>query len=394
MIQELLEANFLKDIGDDETKLDHLNKTVQSLVAQFPKETINLIPATLTAFDPQTKANDRMLDMVEIELKKHWQLYSNVFRTGKPIELLRAILIETLFHLAQNQDNFAAIIWYTGKSYLSSKKVGNEFKLLGEFLMKIGERIEKKITDQWYLTIDHQLIKDRIEGIFKTSRAISPDSTPIQESLAKIWSTDTNTINTKSFVTIASTINEQLKSATNKASENLQKPINELTVLVSEEVFKNKLLWWKESKFSETLKSSYREIDKIVAAVMMAYDLHLMMPTLHPQSVEYFLKESIWSLSANDEKLTVLEFAQLFKESIDKSNLTDRFPLVNIEIPEGRQSLAGTLKIALSVNPISQAIVDDNLNNNDEQFSTADFAVWCFRDLQALKIAKITKRRK
>jgi hypothetical protein len=57
--------------------------------------------------------------------------------------------------------------------------------------------------------------------------------------------------------------------------------------------FRTRLLWWKESCYSPSLKQSYRKLHPYLAAVVMAADLAAELPPFHPQSVEYFLREAV-----------------------------------------------------------------------------------------------------
>src|SRR3546814_8965848 len=71
---------------------------------------------------------------------------------------------------------------------------------------------------------------------------------------------------------------------------------------------RSKLLWWKETLYSSSLKDSYRSVNEIVQPIIMADDLYQQLHDIAPVSVDYLLKDTLLLLNnkAKDRKSTRL----------------------------------------------------------------------------------------
>jgi GTPase-associated system helical domain len=67
---------------------------------------------------------------------------------------------------------------------------------------------------------------------------------------------------------------------------------------------RTQLLWWKEALFSASARVSYRSLDEIVAASLMAFDLFQQLPMLSPASVQSFLGEAVRLVQASGSNET------------------------------------------------------------------------------------------
>ena len=389
MIEKLLEANFLTHIGDDQTKLDYINTTVSHLVSQIEKQPLKLIPFTLIALDPQTNPEEKLFLDVENELKRHWTTYHNKFMDGRPIQLLRAIIIESLSQLANKKDAFAAIIWYTGSNYIIPERLQNEIEILRGFLTEVGEKVEAKAKKQWLLTFDHGSVKKIIEGSDKEAHPVSLNTGELKNSFSTLWDETTNSITAKSSSGAATSVGNLLETAVNQFQKNVEKNNNELKKLVSIEILKNQLFWWKESKYSENLKKSYREIDIYLLIVSMAYDLHSLITEIHPHSVEHFLKENLLQINQTESKISVYDFTEKLLTVLKKEEFVENNPIAMLETFEGRNSLVGLIKFCFDKGEVTKDDIVEILGlEYDKEFSLTEYIVWIFRDMQALRLAR------
>lgn len=395
MINELLEANYLDAIGDDDVKLSHVTKAAEDLRDEIGKSPGLIVPLTLIALDPDTDSEDSLLVNTEGKLKKYWQTYSNKFRSKRPVQLLRGTVIEALSLLAAGNINFAAAIWFTGSTYLPYKDLKGEKDLLVGFLKSLGAKTEAAVVRQWAYSSDGKQLKQWIEGaIGEANGAQASFDGALAGAVGSLWSAETNTFDSKKAPSVATAVHSDIESAVAVAFDRLSKPLTNLTKLIATEVLKSKLLWWKETKYSETMATSYRICEDLLVAPAMAYELHLMMPELHPVSVEYFLSENVSDLLSDTPRSGVLDLADRTLKSLLSAQLPND-PLLPFVAADGRNSLVGLMNQARSAGKVTKADFKRNLNIDPAtQLTFAEFAVWCFKDMQAIRLLNASGRRK
>lgn len=396
MIKELLEANYLDAIGDDDVKLSHVTKAAGELRDDIAKRPGQIVPLTLIALDPDGNPQDDLLVATENRLKKHWQTYSNKFRDERPVQLLRAIIIEALSMVADGSINFAAAIWYTGSAYLSHKNAKNEQDLLVGFLKGLGAKVESAVVRQWSFSSDGKQLKQLVEDAIAETNGTAPsfDGT-LTSALGSLWSAETSAFDPKKASSVANAVHSDIESAVDVAFAGLNKPLIGLSKLVATEILKNKLLWWKETKYSETLGRSYRTCDEFLIGPVMARELQMMLPELHPVSVEYFLSESVAELLSADRKASIFDLANGTVRSLISTQLGNADPVSSFPSLDGRNSVVGLINQCRSAGKITKADLKRNLNiDPTSEISFSDFAVWCFKDMQAFRLINSGGRKK
>lgn len=395
MINELLEANYLDAIGDDDVKLSHVTKAAEDLRDEISKRPGQIVPLTIIALDPDTDSEDSLLVGTESKLKKYWQTYSNKFRDKRPVQLLRGTIIEALSMLASGNINFAAAIWYTGSTYLPYKDLKGEKDLLVGFLKSLGAKVEAAVVRQWAFSFDGKQLKQWIEGAIGEANGTAHSfDGALAGAVGSLWSADTAAFDAKKASSVASAVHNDIESAVATAFDGMNKPLTGLAKLIATEVLKSKLLWWKETKYSETMASSYRKCEDLLVAPVMAHELHLMMPELHPMSVEYFLSENVSDLLSETPKSTILDLADSTLKSLISAQLGND-PLLPFAMTEGRNSLVGLMNQARSTGKITKADFKRNLNiDPTTELTFSEFAVWCFKDMQAIRLLNAAGRRK
>ena len=158
------------------------------------------------------------------------------------------------------------------------------------------------------------------------------------------------------------------------------------------------LLWWKEALFSPSTRTSYRNMSSPVAATLMAFDMHRLVPTLSPASVAAFLRETVTALPTVDtEQKTPIR--ALVKEACDADALADlRTEAGNlVAAPEGR----GPLLALIGHRDVLPQIDDRRFRDlvgakSDTALTLPDWSVWMFRELQVARAAaeaSVPKRR-
>ena len=147
------------------------------------------------------------------------------------------------------------------------------------------------------------------------------------------------------------------------------------------------LIWWKESFYSPSASSSYRQMPPAIAAIVMAFDIFNQVPTCSPASVTAFLYKSVLSLST-DEVTEQIELAGLIKE-IQQSDYTIPFSNYLDDLltkDQGRGLLLSLLKhSSRSSSPNAEGFQYLTGLESDTQLSNSDWASWVFRELQATR---------
>ena len=98
---------------------------------------------------------------------------------------------------------------------------------------------------------------------------------------------------------------------------------------------RSKLLWWKETLYSQSLKKSYRELDKNILPVVMSSDLYHQLPSITPVSVDFLLKDTLYLLLGKEEEINFENYLKAIKD--DKSTLLEY--LDNVNEYDGRISI-------------------------------------------------------
>lgn len=394
MIHELLEANFMAAIGDDETKLAYITSSAADLTQEIFKHPTKLVPFTVLGLDAECDDDDPLLIEAEGKIKRHWSTYANKFKGDRPRQLIRAVILESLAQVGAKGNLYPAVIFYLGSEYVRMKSLSNEEGLLTSFLTGLGAKVESTIVRQWSPPVERKLIKKYVDDATSNlSQAPTFDGTSISTAVAALWNTETNTFDTKKAKQVAESIHTDIGQALGESTEKLKQPINELATMISVEMLKNNLIWWKETKYSESARTSYRGLDPSLIAFLMALDVHANMSETHPTSVEHLIRESIGEIVSPNE-VTVLDFANDLISSLADRNLThllDQFELRSA----GCNCLVGTLAALTGKVKISKGDLRKSLNiDSSQKLSSADFGTWCFKDMQALRLIKSLSSRK
>ena len=109
MEQEFL-LKFLEigaiDLKGDDTKLEKLRSTAKDLSAALRKAPSKTARFTMVAADPNIAATDPTVDQAMAALRKQWETVANAF-AGRPVGILRAILLDAIVQAARSDDAIA-----------------------------------------------------------------------------------------------------------------------------------------------------------------------------------------------------------------------------------------------------------------------------------------------
>jgi hypothetical protein len=299
-------------------------------------------------------------------------------------------MLEAL-QLISKEKNSACLIWFTGRNILKYYKLGREAEILSKFILELGNRIENEAIETWSLS------PNEIIGVPKLNPA-SIDKGVITSILkAAASNISWNDGGENPHLPAQNDANWSKFFAT-KAGDGLTDAINQTLKKQIAEIlsghpfqYQNRLhqmrvqlLWWKEAGYSSSLKRSYKELKDTILQIVLAFDYSFFVPVMYPTSVDYFLKETLNSLSSSGDKK--IKISDILK-SIEKegSELTKIFP--EFTRTEGRISfmnfIQGFVSGRFKANQfkILVGITDSTLLTYEE------FTLWLFHDLQSLKLS-------
>lgn len=416
VLQKYINSDSIKVRNDED--FEKLKEAANNLSKSVFRKKDQVIKYTLVAFDPDIDPDEPALRKVEELVEK---LSPTVLSHSKdmPRTVLRAVILESLYTRAMNDPAYASIIWLTASNTINIYNLGNERQILYEMLKEIGERVEQEALKNWSeLDGISELNFEKFDVKLSEIRNINSDITKFKKEFHNAfqhsaWGGENpyhhgqNNQNWPNHFTehggesISKLVNNSFLKCINSLesiSGGLNEYLNKIQLTIEEirkqpnkglESVNNRsqLLWWKESNYSQSRKTSYREIKSEFLPIVMAYDLHSIVNQYYPISIDYLLKETINQLfEKTGNTISLFDYLKALNEDsfrpyiqtiISKPIDTEgRSSLLNYIYLMGNEEVDGSkeLKKMLGINP-------------NYQIGKAELAVWLFHDLQALKIA-------
>jgi hypothetical protein len=425
ILQTFLDKQFIK--STDTENIAGLTKAVNALKKLLSAKKHLIIPYSLVAFDPQISDTDPVVLEVEKFIIRNWSTFKNSTSTeDKATTYVRVVILQALLELA-NDEVLGAIIWLTSRNVVSYYPLMKEKDSVSEMLVKIGTQVE--INSRKYYRISKPVINELTD--LSINLPSIKTNTVSQEALvanlkdAAVYSgwasqagggknpsyTHTSSFEWSKFFSekagadLAKTINS-IATTQDKSllaiAETIEKGVNEYFTQINnffgeiaDAVGQNaeatnkrgNLLWWKQTLFSPSLNTSYRNQSEIISAMAMAYDVSSLIGYLYPESVNYLLREALRDVfgEAVDDPKT-LEF--WLNEAHKESNIG--FTILNsLESTwEGRKTLSAVLANIMVHGKVYSLINETGIEDKQE-IALSDLAVWILHDLQAKKISSL-----
>lgn len=418
---DFLSAGLL-DVKGDDTKLEKLQTTAADLSAALKKTPSKSAAFALIAFDPSSPATDPVIQEAVEALRNRWATYINTF-SDTPVTVIRALLLDALSKAASEDDHIGIAFISYARNALPFMEAANESKIWGDVITHIEKQVNARAEDEW--TTPESISVSKIDYVAPTAIKIQSaeanlDKEDLKEKFfAAAGPTDAAGQPTQGnphlpnqnqhwinqFVpriadAIYDVLGEIIEGA-RIAPVDLSEPLQELADAVSTHVDKTlqavsgataglqrrtSLIWWKETLYSPSVQSSYRDMPPSIAAALMAFDLHQQIPIFSPASVAAFLHETVLSLpeieTQDGKPLRVL-----LEEALQAEELA---PLRDISsqllpVPTGRGPLLGILGHGFGRH------IDDDLFRNligipaESVLTIPQWATWIFRELQAAR---------
>lgn len=418
-LQSFLDARLFT-IAEENSNYQFLTAAIPLFEKAISKNKSKIIAASLVALDQQISQDDPILDEVEELLKKKWPLVRNKY-TDRPSTLLRAIILESLYSLMQENKAVANIIWLTGSNLFPFIVTSSETPILQQWLKEAGNIAENNAVAEWELTTDIKAInipaftlgKIAIPNVTFKKEALKngldqaamngiqlSDNPQVNYNnfsvgnLRQEWSTEFSTKAAESFFTVFSDAFRTLTASLN--AMDIDKPINEFFTTFKNDLTKtltssiksgeklqlrSQILWWKEALYSGSSQKSYRDMEAAQVSLAMAIDLASDTPAVYPISIDYILRETVLSCLGTDDAVKTI--AELLIEMVAASGNMPNFA----DHPEqGRVSLGVFVAGMGSKKFTSNELLARTGISPDSKISYRQLSAMLFHDIQAFKI--------
>jgi GTPase-associated system helical domain len=418
IIDRFLRDGLLQTLGEDEKRYQYLGDTVIALSNRIKENHRLLINFSILAFQPKPSVSEPEITMVYKTLGEHWKLIGNIYPKDKPIELLKAIMLETVNGLC-NDYIFASIVYHANASAVSHYKYGiSEGSLVKQVLQRAAEKTEWFAVEQYTcsnkvveisefnvnlscpenIEVDQVILQDGLlaaAGPADEQGNTSKKKTPNPYTMANAghWVGAFSKIATESIAeSIESSIEEALSHLADDASEKISEKLQEVAGyrnnLKSVSLpIETKVLWWMQSLYSPNFRASYRDLPLPVTLIAMVDDLLdiISIPTV--ESLIYILGETILN--------TLSTFPAKERKAFKLSEWLEKFEnpeilsmMVSHEINCLKQnynslSLIAVVQIILNGETKNEERIGDLLNIS---LTPRQFGMWLFRDLLAEKL--------
>lgn len=410
LLQLLLKAGLL-DIGDSDERLGNIEKSIADVEAKLKKE-LNLLPAyTLVALDPDINPDEPVLGEAETIIAAHWKALRAKF-SETPVPIIRAVILHALYNIGINDAKIAHIIYLTATNFYPYAKLGREKDVVEKIISELGELAEKNASEEWSLETAEPKLKLptlKISGI--TLNKVSIDEEELKENLKTAasntpqgynpanhnpqWSkhfsenaaSGISTVFNNAFSEITSSLSaESIEVPMNKFFNEFKKSLDQTLKSSFSSIQaverRSKLLWWKETLYSSSLKDSYRYVNENIQPIIMADDLYQQLPSVVPVSVDFLLKDTLLLLNCNANKK--MQFSVLLEElSKDSNKTTLREYFEDIDAESKRISITDFIALLTYGKAESSSLKQYTGIESNEEVSLADIAVIILHDLMA-----------
>lgn len=322
------------DLKGDDTKLDKLRAATKDISVALRKTPSKTVRFTMVAADPNIASTDPTIEEAMASLRKKWETVANAF-TGRPVNILRAILLDAIVQAARSNEAIAVAFVNTARNALPFSETVVEAELWLEAVSELEAKIDARAESEWatpdMITVDplQYALPVRPSASYEPPTVDRSDLKARIHSAAGPWGADPKNAHSPSNQPQqwASVFADKMSSALADVLEevageleptpvDLSGPLSSLAKAVSTYVEnalasfsgataglerRTSLLWWKEALYSPSARSSYLDLHPFDAAALMALDLHEQVPTFSPASVSAFLREAIRCLPEEKE---------------------------------------------------------------------------------------------
>jgi hypothetical protein len=406
ILQRFLEQGLL-DLGEGTDKFGYLMAAAEDLATNFRENRQSLIRGSLILLGGELDDKEPTLELCKVAITKHWQTYRSRFPSNTT-QLFRATLLQALAQITEQESDCsaAAIIFYSTNGLLPYLATEREDSIFREFLLTLGKKVEAEATRTW--ASPRALPVPNIKYADTALPALGLDTKALKEALKNAtgpaggaganpnWPSSNSAdwlehFGQGSANAIAVAVGGVLKDlvprivAQGRSDNGIAlEGLKDILVGVTSNNLRADMLYWKEALFSSNRKLSYRTISPDGTLYWAARELHALVPQFHPQSAEFFLRETVRTALGDAEaqkELTLEQFCKGLAKDSESIGFTHKIApeqrLTLLEAAEGSATKDLNVKPASLRTGVPPAA----------KIPREEIAVWLFRDLQAWRLA-------
>lgn len=415
-LQSTLKSGLF-DIGDSDERLKWLQQSITALV-KFLKKNYALLPKySLVALDPNISDKEPILNDVEEIVTKYWTALRGKY-PDMPRNIHRGVILNALMQMGSEDPVAARIVYLTSSNFYPYAKLGKEKEIVHTLLTELGDIAERHAVEEWSLT--EEVPKLNLESLKISNlkiNSISIDKEKIKSALSNGIQTQSDSghsirhgLHEPNFqVKYVEVTSAGLSKAINDAFTNfnesltpstIEEPINKFFTAFKKSLDENlktsfasivaverrsKLLWWKETLYSPSLKKSYREVPLPILPIVMGSDLNEQVAKITPISVDYLLRDTLLILNEKKgEKMKFKDFFNSLLKDSTKSKITNLLPELNES--DGRICVTDFILLFLNDKVKAKEFTERTGIKEEDEISIEDLAVAIFHDLLSKRL--------
>lgn len=319
VLQAFMQVNLI-DLEGEDTRLDKLQAASAELAGEFSAKPISMaIPALMAILRDDTKNPADAFDDTARAIGSHWTTYQSVFRDGKANTLYRGVALQALVAAIDTEPSLGAAIALLMRNFATAVELGKYATPIG-LLVDAAETAfaeERKalaVPAQGRSTelpsavkatkVDRPKLLKRIEaaaGPHDRAGTAGENPNPHWSNAGNPWSHE---FSDRLMPIIADHIDMAIAEAARFDEKNRQGVANSIAALstIDPAILRStRLLWWRQSLYSESADKSYRELGAAEAVIHAVADLAGYLPDAYERAVDSFLSEAILALGLGND---------------------------------------------------------------------------------------------
>lgn len=409
LLQEFLSSRLL-DIGAEDSRLEKLENTCSELAKAYAINPQSALPPLLAAWDPSAGDDASLLPIGSV-LQNHWPTYRGAF-SGEPLTLYRAVVLESVMRAMELQGVLALAVSLIAANVLPQLKVGQEARIL-EILVGRADAITAERLEQAWPKQDHaptlaplsvspmgSLKKiDEKTWFAQVAAASGPKTNKDDVTLTNAnthWSNQPQhwsweftdrmapilaDVHDKASANALRVAGTSFKSLADAVAAKLNEFLQAEQVRSNQREAASRLLWWRQSLYSETAEKPYRKLPAALVAWHMALDMSDLLPEVYPPAVESLLFESVRAATGaqGEAEITLKELLQVDGTTSQLAQLT--------WLTEQRTTAPRTLLVQALANSYGAGSPELAKLGVDVELKMlpGDWAIWLLREIKALE---------
>lgn len=419
---------LIPPLGGSDDIHTKIKQSAEDIAEHLAKTPTDVIPYTLVALDNNIGENEPVLTAVEKMITgNNWQAVRSQF-PEMPISLYRAVILQGLENLMNNEPALALVIWWAGVDVYPHLDIPHKEKtFLSQFFNEVGDNAEAYAAEEWTVSEkEDKTLMPKLKVEFKNSESelnlslltnrlsaasgkngknnqTLTNANPYWPNQAQHWSyefapraaqgikdavdkalTEQSKLTATDLNKLQTDINAYFTKVDTKIKQKLAKATQ--SALAVER--RSQLLWWKETLYSKTLKKSYRDLSKFESAIAMAVDLQHLLPKVFPISVDFILKETYGQIHGRDkETIKLIDFLKEIDDLKNKNFLSQFFEEGGLE--GSRTTLSDFIsKIIFSKIDVEKEVSVAIGVSAEKTITYEDLSVWILHGLAAAYFVK------